>query len=114
MAVVVEAFDGRVLDCPVHALDLAVGLRMVGLGQAVLDPVGLADHVEAHRSRIGGVSIPGLLGELDAIVRQDRMDTVGNSLQQMLQELPGCPPVGFFDELGDGKLAGAIDCHEEV
>lgn len=74
MNVVLEVFDGRVLDYPVHAHDLAVGPRMVGLGQAKLDPVGLADHAEAHLSRIGGVSVPGPLGELDANVRQDRMD----------------------------------------
>ena len=53
VAVVVAPFDGRVLDRPVHPLNLAVlgGFdpldqilipqtpRMVGLGQSVLDPV---------------------------------------------------------------------------
>jgi len=41
---------GRVLDGAVHALHLAVGPRVVGLGKAMLDTVGLTDHVEAHWS----------------------------------------------------------------
>jgi|TARA_R110002033_G_scaffold107489_1_gene153971 hypothetical protein len=49
VVVVVEAFHSGVLDRVVHPLDLATGPRMVGLGPAVLDPVRLADHVEAHR-----------------------------------------------------------------
>jgi hypothetical protein len=36
---VVISFDGRVLDCPVHPLDLSIGPRMIGLGQPMLDPV---------------------------------------------------------------------------
>lgn len=37
------AFDGRVLDGAVHALDLAVSPRMIDLGEPVLDTV-LAAH----------------------------------------------------------------------
>ena len=44
---VVVAVDSRFLDGPVHPLDLTVGPRMVGLGQAVLDAVGSADLVDA-------------------------------------------------------------------
>lgn len=36
---VIEAFDGRFLDRPVHAFDLAVGPRMLGLGGAMIDVV---------------------------------------------------------------------------
>ena len=64
---VVEPFHRGVLDRAVHPLDLTVGPRMVGFGEAMLDPVGLADHVEAHWPGIFGVAVPGLLGELDAI-----------------------------------------------
>jgi len=48
MAVVVVSFHRRFLDGSVHPLDLAIGPRMVWLGQPVFDPIGLADHVEAH------------------------------------------------------------------
>ena len=39
MAVVVVAFDGRVLDGSVHPFDLTVGPGMVDLGEAVVDVV---------------------------------------------------------------------------
>ena len=48
VVIVVETLDRRVLDGAVHALHLAVGLRVVGLSKAMLDTVGLTDHVEAH------------------------------------------------------------------
>ena len=67
VADVMEPFDRRVLNRTVYPLDLAVGPRVVGLGQAVLDPVGFADHVEAHRPGVDGVPVAGLLGELDAV-----------------------------------------------
>jgi len=37
VAVVVEAFDGRVLDGAVHPFDLTIGPGMVDAGEAVLD-----------------------------------------------------------------------------
>ena len=43
VAVVMEPFDRRVLDGEVQAFDLTVGPWVVGLGQPVLDAVGLAD-----------------------------------------------------------------------
>ena len=68
VSLVVEALDRRVLDCAVHPLNLTIGQRVVGLGQSVLDPVRLADHVEAHGPGVGGIPIAGLLGELDTVV----------------------------------------------
>lgn len=61
MAVAMEAFDGCVLDRSVHPLDLAVGPGMVRLGEAMLEVVGLADHVESHLPREGGVPVTGLV-----------------------------------------------------
>ncbi len=49
VAVVLEPIFSRVLNRPVNPLDLSVGARAVSLGQTMLDPVGFADHVEAHR-----------------------------------------------------------------
>ena len=49
MALVVEALDGRLLDGPVHPLDLTVGPRMLGLGRAVLNVVGGAGIFEGMR-----------------------------------------------------------------
>jgi len=49
MLVIVIPLDCCVLDRAVHPLNLAIGPWMVGLGQPVLNPVGIADHVEPHR-----------------------------------------------------------------
>ena len=82
VAVVMEAFDVRrgndppdrflfrftLLDRAVHPLDLAIGPWMVGLGQPVLDPVCIADHVEAHRTGVDGIPVPRLLCELNAVI----------------------------------------------
>lgn len=48
MTVVMEAFDGCLLDCMVHPLDLTIGPGMIGFRQAILGPAGLTDHVEMH------------------------------------------------------------------
>ena len=114
MAFIVEAFDGRLLDGSVHPLDLTVGPRMVRLREAVLDVVRLTDHVEAHLARPGGVTIAGLLGKLDAVVGQDRVDAIGYGLQQMFEELPRRSSIGLVDQLGNRELAGAVDADEEV
>ena len=78
MAVVVVAFDGRVLDGSVHPFDLTVGPGMVDLGEAVLDVVLAAAHGEHVRHiasrRAGGVA--RRITELDAVVGQDRVDLV--------------------------------------
>lgn len=75
MAVVMMAFDGGVLDGAFHPLDLAIGPRMVGFGEAVLDPVLAAYLIEPMDAHARGLAITVLwkVGELDAIVGQDGM-----------------------------------------
>ena len=114
MAVVMEALDGRVLDGSVHPFDLAIGPGMVGLGQPVLNPVCLTNHVEAHRPGIDGVPVPWLLRELDAVVGENGMDLVGHGLEHVLEELLGRLPVSRCNELGDRELGCPVDAHEEV
>ena len=55
---------------------MAIGLRLVWLCQAVLDSIYLADHIEAHLPRVCCVPVAGLLGEVDAVVSQDRVDAM--------------------------------------
>ncbi len=55
-----------------------------------------------------------MLGELDAVIGQDRVDAVGHGGQQVLEELPCCPAVGLVDQLRDRELARAIDADEQV
>ena len=96
---------------------------MVRLGKSVLEAVVIADHVEAHLMRKGGVAVTGLrLGELvplwlpraDRRFGQDRMDLARSGLQQVLQEFPGGSPVRLADPLGDGERAGAVDGDERM
>ena len=114
MTFIVEAFDGRCLDRAVHPLDVTVGLGVVRLGEPMLDIVRLADHVDAHLARPGGVAVAGLLGELNAIVGEDRVDPVRDGFQQILEELPGRPPVSLFDQLSDREFVGTVGAHEQV
>lgn len=114
VAVVVISLDGRILDGAVHALDLAVGPWVVRLGETVLDPVGLADHVEPHRSGIDGVPVSRLLRELDAVVCQDRVDLVRHGFQKEFKEFPGCLAVRLFNQLRDGELAGSVNGDKEM
>ncbi len=91
---IMEAFDRRILDRSVQALDLTVGPGMLGLGQAMVD-VGRGAGV------FDGVSSEGLLtcnqlldlgccptratgiGEVQAVVGEHGMDFVGNSGDQV-------------------------------
>ena len=114
MIVVVEALDGCILDGPVHAFDLTVGPcaapagdalhrreGMVGLGEAVLDPVLVADPIE---DVVGRIFVVGMFGEPDAVISEDRMDGVGNRGHQVAQEL-GCDHLArLLVELGICEL----------
>ena len=70
VAVVVEAFDGRVLDGAVHPFDLTIGPGMVDAGEAVLDAMLLASHGEhmGHVPGCGSVGVTWCKAELDAVV----------------------------------------------
>ena len=111
---VVIAFDSRFFDDAVHALHLVIRPWMVGFGQSMFNPVRLADHVEAHLSGIDGIAVSGLLCELDAVIRQNGVDFVGHNFQHVLQKLPSSASIRRFCELGDGKLAGAVNGNEQI
>ena len=109
--VVVEALDGRILDGAVHSLHLAVGPRMVDLGQPVLDAVVVADPIEDVMERI---FVTGLVGKLDAIVGEYRVDGVGHSRHEVPQELRGNHLAGLLVQLGVGELGCPIDGDEQA
>lgn len=88
LALLVEAFDGGVLDDPVHPFDLTTFPQMIVYCEPMFDAVCLTDHVEAHLPRERCIPVARLLGELDAVVGQDRVAAVGHSFQYVLKELP--------------------------
>jgi hypothetical protein len=51
---VVISLDGRVLDRPIHPLDLSIGPRMIGLGQPMFDPVLTTGAAEGVAAEPGG------------------------------------------------------------
>ena len=120
MVVVMVSLDGGVLDPriksedAVHPLDLAIGPWVVGLGQLVLDAVGLTDHVEAHRPGVDRVAVPGLFGELHAVVSQNGMDLTGYGFEHVLQKLCGGASGSRFNELSNNEPGGPVDADEAV
>lgn len=55
-----------------------------------------------------------MLSELDAVVGQNGVGAIRHCFEHDLQELPGGLPVCLLDELGHGKLANAINAHEQL
>lgn len=92
----IVSFGGRILDCTVHTLNLAIIPRMVWLDQPILDAVGFADHVEPHGPGVDCVAIARLLGELNTVVHQDRVDAAKDGSLKTLKELPHCLAIGLL------------------
>ena len=96
VAVLVVPIYRGALDRAVRLFNLAVGPRMSGLGETMLDAVCFADHVEPHWPRIDCVSVPGLLCELDTVVCQYRLEFIGHCLKEMFEELSGRLAIGLL------------------
>ena len=87
--VVVEDLDCGVLDRAVHSLGLAVGPRVIGLGQPVLDAVLHADSVEdvgSQEAAAGAVPVLGQVGKGHAIVGEHGVDLIGEDLHGVAEE----------------------------
>lgn len=80
----------------------------------MLDPVRLTNQVEAHLSVGDRVPVAWLLSELDAIVRQDRMDAVWHRFQYCCQEFPSGLAVCFVHKPRHGKFAGPVYSNKEI
>lgn len=86
VVVIVESFDGRIFDCPVHASNLAVGPRVLHLGESVLALVFPADSVE---DVLKGINVPVVVGELHTIVGQYDVEPVGHGSDQIAKKRGG-------------------------
>jgi hypothetical protein len=88
----VITLDRRVLDCAIHALDLAVRPRMVNFRQPVLNLVLFTD---AIKQMLESPLILYAVGELDATVSQDDIEAIGYGSDQPADKLTrrgGRPP----------------------
>jgi hypothetical protein len=123
MSFVIEALDGSVLDGAVHPLDLAIGPRMLRLGETVIDVVAGAGHFEGvspeelltcdHLLDLG--QRPTLaIREVDAVVRENGVNLIGNGFDEVAQEV--CCNTGrdSFVQFSIGELGGSIDRHKKV
>ena len=54
------------------------------------------------------------VGELDAVIGQDRVGAVRHGFQQVFEELPCRSPASLVDQLGDRELGGAVNADEQV
>ena len=88
VVVVMETFDGGVLDRAVHGFDLAVGPRVFWFGRPVLDAEGGAGVFEGVRpdgfalcegfgNQLSGRSARAGCGEMGSIIGQHDADPVG-------------------------------------
>ena len=98
VVVIVIAVNGGLLDGAVHALDLTIGPRVPWLCQPVVDIVvgtstlkGMAPEQLSFRPHLPDIgrrpAFAGRIGELNAIVSENRVDCVGNRSNQIVQEL---------------------------
>lgn len=110
MAVVMVAFDGRLLDRSVHPFDLAVGPGMLDLRETVLDFMLVADPVE---DVVEGIFVVHHIGELDAVVSEHGVDRVRNRCDQVAQELGRDHLASLLVQFDESELAGPVDRHEQ-
>lgn len=87
---------GGFLEGSVHALDLAVGPRVIGLGEAVFDVMLPADAVKGMQPVSRRRSRPMLwhIAELHAIVGQNGVNSVRHRSDQGFEKGRGGPDVG--------------------
>jgi hypothetical protein len=104
-------FDGGLFAGAVHALDLAIRPGMIGFGAAVLDGVLLT---HTRKDMLEGILIPPAIGELHAVVRQDRVDLLGYGVDEVTPELRRDGLDGLRVQLGIGTLARAVNGDEQV
>ena len=76
---------------------------MVWLGQPVIDHICLANYVKSHLPRICCVSLARLLGEMDAVISQDRVDAIEDGLA-----------IPMVHASRDCKLAGLVVANKEI
>lgn len=106
VVIVVIAFDGGLFDGPVHALDLAVGPRIIGPAQTVFDAMTAAGTRETMTAESGGKAFAILrqIGNLNPVISEHSMDAIRDRLDQGFQKCSGRAHVRTLDQLDKGKL----------
>ena len=113
---IVERLDGGLLHGAIHALDLSVGPRVIGLGELVLDAMCLADTIENVPTKAIGqaVSIPWLLGERHAVVCENGVNGVRVCRHDLLKKRRAVLLCCSIEKRHMGELGDAINRQEHV
>lgn len=116
VGLVVVAPDSGLLEGPVHSFDLAVGPGMVRLGEAMRDAVDSAGTVEGMAAPQGRwlVAVPGQVRELDAVVGQDCVDSIGYGGDELVEELSCGERRRLRLQAGEGIFRGPVHRDEQV
>lgn len=100
-AVIVE-LHRRLLERPVHALDLSVCPRMPDLGEPVLHAVLGTDSVKEIAE---GLPVASPVSELDAVVGQHRMEPVRKGLDDSSKKADGRGSFRLLMQFGIADLS---------
>jgi hypothetical protein len=111
VVVVVEAFDCRLLDRPIHPFNLAIGPRVFDPGKPVVDLMLSTDTV---KDVLEGINVLVMIGELDAIIGQNDVEPVGHGGDQVTQEGCGGHLPGLLVQFNESELGSAVDGDEEI
>ena len=114
---VVEDLDGRLFDGPVHSLGLTIRPRVIRLCQPVLDAVLGTDTIEDVGAEIplrGSVPVLRQIGESHAIVGEYRVDFVGESFDDVPQEVSAVHLACVLMEFDISELRDPVDRQEHV
>jgi hypothetical protein len=84
---------------------------MLHLGEAVIDAVLVADPV---KDMVEGIFMPGVVGELDAIISEYGVDGVGHGCDQIAQELSRDDLAGLLMQFDEREIARPVDRHEQA
>src|SRR3546814_2074053 len=96
VVVIVETFDGGLLDRAVHPLDLAIRPGMLHLGQPVLDGVVAADAV---KEGLEGWRFWFAVGKWVPVVGDHVVVGVGEGAQEVRQNLAAANLAGLLRQL---------------
>ena len=105
------AIDGGLFDRLVHSLDLTMGPGMFNLSQPVFDVTFSTNTVE---DRLKGMVILCPVGQLNTVIRQYRMNSVGNGRHELAQKLCCLPLSRCPMSLGISELAGSVNRDKQI
>jgi hypothetical protein len=111
----VEAVGGEhFADAAVETFDHAVRLRAARFGQPMLDVERLAQFIEGMRSRRSTLAASDeAVGELLAVVGEDRVQTKRGRLDERAQKAPGVGGSLLRVDGHEHPTRGPVDRHEE-